>query len=228
MTLSGKTIMVTGAFGAAGRVLTSVLAAKGAHVAAVDATPAPASLPGCSMYGGVDLSSDDGAASVVQRIVAEAGGLDGLVNLAGGFTWQRIEGGTLDAWDGMYRTNLRTAVSCCKAALPHLLKSKAGRIVNVGALGAGKAAAGMGAYAASKAGVAKLTEALAEELKDRGVTVNAVLPSTLDTPRNRSDMPDADFSRWVSPAALAEVISFLLSDAAGAVTAALIPVPGRV
>ena len=104
----------------------------------------------------------------------------------------------------------------------------AGRIVNVGAMGAIKAAAGMGAYAASKAGVAKLTEALADELKDRGITVNAIMPSTLDTPRNRADMPQADFTRWVAPVEAAEVIAFLVSDAARAVTGALIPVAGRV
>jgi NAD(P)-dependent dehydrogenase (short-subunit alcohol dehydrogenase family) len=85
----------------------------------------------------------------------------------------------------------------------------------------------MGAYAAAKAGVAKLTEALADELKDRGVTVNALLPSTIDTPRNRLDMPKADFSRWVAPAAIGEVVAFLMSDSAGAVTGALIPVTGR-
>jgi NAD(P)-dependent dehydrogenase (short-subunit alcohol dehydrogenase family) len=113
-------------------------------------------------------------------------------------------------------------------ALPYLLQAGAGRIVNVGAMGAVKAAAGMGAYAASKAGVAKLTEALADELKDRGITVNAILPSTLDTPKNRLDMPRADFTRWVTPAEAAEVIAFLVSDAARAVTGALIPVVGRV
>jgi NAD(P)-dependent dehydrogenase (short-subunit alcohol dehydrogenase family) len=98
----------------------------------------------------------------------------------------------------------------------------------VGALGAVKAAAGMGAYAASKAGVAKLTEALAEELKDRRITVNAILPNILDTPKNRLDNPKADFTRWVTPAEAAEVIAFLVSDAAGAVTGALIPIVGRV
>jgi NAD(P)-dependent dehydrogenase (short-subunit alcohol dehydrogenase family) len=124
--------------------------------------------------------------------------------------------------------NLRTAVACCKAALPYLMKSGHGRIINIGALGAVKAGAGMGPYAAAKAGVAKLTEALADELKDRGVTVNALLPSILDTPRNRLDMPTADFSRWVAPAAVGEIIAFLISDSAGAVTGALIPVAGRV
>ena len=86
----------------------------------------------------------------------------------------------------------------------------------------------MGAYAASKSGVARLTEALAEELKDRGITVNAILPSTIDTAANRADMPKADFSRWVTPAQLSDVIVFLLSDRASAVTGALLPVMGRV
>jgi len=107
------------------------------------------------------------------------------------------------------------------------LQSGGGRIVNVGAMAAMKAAAGMGAYAASKAGVAQLTEALADELKDQRITVNAVLPSTLDTPKNRLDMPQADFTRWVTPAQAAEVIAFLVSDKASAVTGALIPLTGR-
>ena len=85
----------------------------------------------------------------------------------------------------------------------------------------------MGAYTASKAGVQKLTESLADELKDRGITVNAILPGTIDTPRNRSDMPDADFSRWVTPDAIADVVLYLASDNAQAVTGAAIPVFGR-
>jgi NAD(P)-dependent dehydrogenase (short-subunit alcohol dehydrogenase family) len=162
-------------------------------------------------------------------VVKEAGRLDGLINVAGGFHWETLAGGTLDSWDSMYRINLRTAVVSCQAALPYLLqRGGGGRIVNVGAMGAVKASAGMGAYAASKAGVAKLTEALADELKDRGITVNAILPSILDTPKNRVDMPQADFTRWVAPVEAAEVIAFLVSDEARAVTGALIPVVGRV
>ncbi len=210
--LSGKVIAVTGAAGALGAAVAQVLSGSGARVAPL---------------GGLDLADEAAAAAAIDQIVKSAGRLDGLVNLAGGFRFEKLEGGTLETWDSMYRMNLRTAVCCCKAALPHLLKSGSARIVNVGALGAVKAGAGMGAYAASKAGVAKLTEALAEELKDRGVTVNAVLPSTLDTARNRADMPTADFSRWVSLQAMGEVIAFLLSESAGVVTGALIPVAGR-
>ncbi|MNI55234.1 3-oxoacyl-[acyl-carrier-protein] reductase FabG [compost metagenome] len=113
-------------------------------------------------------------------------------------------------------------------AAAHALISSKGAIVNVGAAAATRAALGMGAYAASKAGVARLTEAFAEELKDQDVRVNAVLPSILDTPANRADMGDADAHRWVKPEALAEVIVFLLSDAADAITGATLPVTGRV
>ena len=128
----------------------------------------------------------------------------------------------------MFAINLKTALNASRAALPYLLESGAGRIVNVGAQAAVHAPEGMGAYAASKAAVHRLTESLADELKLRGVTVNAVLPSIIDTPVNRADMPKADFSRWVSPADLAAVLLFLASDEARAVTGALIPVTGKV
>ena len=128
----------------------------------------------------------------------------------------------------LYAMNVKTAANASRAALPWLRKSAAGRIVNVGAMGAVKSAAGMGAYGASKAGVHRLTESLAEELKGEGITVNAVLPSIIDTPANRADMPDADFSAWVSPADLAKVMLFLASPDGRAVTGALLPVTGRV
>ena len=123
------------------------------------------------------------------------------------------------------RSTATFAVS--RAAQPALTDSGSGRIVNVGALGAQSAAAGMGPYAASKAGVHRLTEALAQELKGR-VCVNAVLPSIIDTPQNRADMPGSDPSRWVSPEELAGVMLFLGSEAASGVTGALVPVSGRV
>jgi NAD(P)-dependent dehydrogenase (short-subunit alcohol dehydrogenase family) len=228
--LSGKVLAITGGFGVLGQAVAATMAGYGARLALLDHAPAPTTgqPPGALLYGGIDLAQEETARSTMERVVKEAGRLDGLVNIAGGFRWEKLELGALDSWDFMYRLNLRTAVVSCKAALPHLLRAGNARIVNIGAMGAIKAAAGMGAYAASKAGVAKLTEALADELKDRGVTVNAILPSILDTPKNRVDMPDADYSRWVTPDAVAEVIAFLVSDAARAVTGALIPVAGRV
>jgi NAD(P)-dependent dehydrogenase (short-subunit alcohol dehydrogenase family) len=229
MNLSGKVLVVTGSAGILGQAVAATLGRYGAKLALLDhAKIASAEPAGAVHYGGVDLTKPDAARAVMERVVKEAGRLDGLINIAGGFQWEKLAGGTLDTWDSMYRLNLQTAVVSCQAALPYLKLAGGGRIVNVGAMGALKAAAGMGAYAASKAGVAKLTEALADELKDQGVTVNAILPSTLDTPKNRLDMPNADFTRWVTPAEAAEVIAFLVSEAARAVTGALIPVVGRV
>jgi NAD(P)-dependent dehydrogenase (short-subunit alcohol dehydrogenase family) len=228
--LSGKVIAVSGGFGVLGQAVAAILTGYGSTVASIDFAAAPTTGQAADghVYGGIDLADEESANSVMQRIAHDTGRLDGLINIAGGFHWEKLEGGALDTWDSLYRVNLRTAVVASKTALPYLLKSGKGRIVNIGAMGAIKAGPGMGPYAASKAGVAKLTEALAEELKDRGVTVNAILPSTIDTPRNRLDMPDADFSRWVAPSAIAEVVAFLVSDAAAAVTGALIPVAGRV
>jgi NAD(P)-dependent dehydrogenase (short-subunit alcohol dehydrogenase family) len=226
--LQGRVVAVTGAFGALGAAVAAQLRGFGATVAEVDYAPAPVGKTDELVLGGRDLADAKVATALMAQIVKSAGRLDGLVNIAGGFQWEKLEGGSLDTWDAMYRMNLRTCVSACDAALPHLVSSGHGRIVNIGALGAVKAGVGMAAYAASKAGVAKLTESLADELKDRGVTVNAILPSIIDTPRNRQDMPGSEFDRWVKPAALGEVIAFLLSDAAQVVTGALLPVAGRV
>jgi NAD(P)-dependent dehydrogenase (short-subunit alcohol dehydrogenase family) len=233
--LDSRIIVVTGGFGALGRAVAERLVAEGARVALLDRAPAPDALPaggqpGLALaLGGVELSQEAACQAAYARVAEALGAVDGVVNVAGGFTWETVEGGALASWDRMYETNVRTAVASCRAALPHLLaRGGGGRIVNVGAAAAQKAGIGMGAYSASKAGVARLTEALAEELKDRAITVNAVLPSIIDTPANRADMPDADFSRWVAPHKLAAVIAFLLSDEASALTGACIPVNGRV
>jgi NAD(P)-dependent dehydrogenase (short-subunit alcohol dehydrogenase family) len=230
MNLSGKILVVTGADGALGQAAAATLSGYGAKLALITRSgTTPGTLPaGSRHYGGVDLTLEPAVRAAMERIADDAGRLDGLINIAGGFRFEKISEGAIDSWDTMYKLNLRTAVISCQAALPYLLKSGSGRIVNVGAMGAQKAAAGMGPYAASKAGVAQLTEALADELKDRGITVNAILPSTLDTPKNRVDMPKADFKRWVTLSEAAEVIAFLVSDKASAVTGALIPVAGRV
>ncbi len=229
--LSGKAVAVTGAFGSLGAAVARALSQAGAHIALIDQSAAPrrdAALPEGLRLGGVDLSSADAAAATFAAIGQQLGRLDGLVNVAGTFRWEKIESGSTDTWDLLYAVNLRTAVNASRAALPYLLQQSESRIVNVGAGAAAKAGAGMGAYAASKSGVARLTEALADEFKDRGLTANAVLPSIIDTPANRADMPKADFSRWVKAEQIADVIVFLLSSRASGITGALIPVPGRV
>jgi NAD(P)-dependent dehydrogenase (short-subunit alcohol dehydrogenase family) len=228
LSLQDRKIVVTGGLGALGRAVVAELAARGAQVAVLDRAPAAEVAGAALVSGGIVMSDVAQAGAALQGAADKLGGIDALVNVAGGFRWETLADGQVDSWDLLYEMNLRTAVVACQQALPFLLAQPAGRIVNVGALGALKAGMGMGAYAASKAGVARLTEALAEELKDKGVTVNAVLPSIIDTPNNRADMPDADTSRWVTPAALARVIAFLLSDDGTPITGACIPVAGRV
>jgi len=227
--LQDRVIVVTGGFGVLGRALAGVLGEQGARVALVDRAPALAGMPHSDsvlVLGGVDLAAAGAVQACFARIVQRWQRIDGLVNVAGGFAWETLAEGSLETWDRLYAMNLRSAVAASQAALPSL--GPGGRIVNVGAMAALKAAGGMGAYAASKAGVMRFTEALAEELKDRRITVNAVLPSIIDTPANRADMPSADFDRWVTPQALSRVVAFLLSDEAAPVTGACVPVAGRV
>jgi NAD(P)-dependent dehydrogenase (short-subunit alcohol dehydrogenase family) len=226
--MDGKVVVVTGALGALGRVVAETALARGARVAGIDhaASQIPATANRFEL-GGVDLSDAAQAKTAIDAVAAHFGRLDALINIAGGFAFEAVAEGDPKTWQRMYALNVLTALNASRSAISYLSSSGAGRIVNVGAMGALQAGAGMGAYAASKAGVHRLTEALAAEWKGR-ITVNAVLPSTIDTPANRAGMPKADFAKWVTPGELAEVILFLTSDAASAVTGALIPVSGRV
>lgn len=223
--MQGKVVVITGGFGGLGRAAGAIAREMGATTALIDYAPAPAGSDGI-VFGGVDLTNAQAAAAAVKAARDAAGRIDALFNIAGGFTWSTVADSALDTWEKMFSINTKTAVNASKAALPFLIEAK-GAIVNVGANGALKAGAGFGPYAASKQAVHKLTEAMAEELKGK-VRVNAVLPSTLDTPANRKDMPNADFSAWVKPDDLARVMLFLASDGARDVTGALIPVIGRV
>lgn len=226
--MNGRVLVITGALGALGKVVTATALSRGARVAGVDYAVSQAPLTHERIeLGGVDLSDAVQASKAVDAAAAHFGRLDALINIAGGFAYEKVADGDSKAWQRMYAMNVLTALNTSRAALPYLSKSAAGRIVNIGAMGAMQASSGMGPYAASKAGVHRLTEALASEWKSK-ITVNAVLPSIIDTEANRATMPTADFSKWVQPRELAEVILFLVSDAASAVTGALIPVLGRV
>jgi NAD(P)-dependent dehydrogenase (short-subunit alcohol dehydrogenase family) len=231
---SGRVAVITGGFGALGQVAAAAAVEHGFSAAVLGhSTSPPAGLPeklgpNALVLGSVDLADEAAATTAMAAVTSRFGRIDVLLNIAGGFRWIKIADSHSADLERMFRMNVQTTVNAVRAALPALKASSAGRIVNVGALSAEKAAAGMGPYAASKAAVHRLTEALAEELKDAGVTVNAVLPSTIDTAQNRADMPKADFSRWVAPADLAEVMLFLASEKARAVTGALIAVRGRV
>lgn len=228
-----STVVITGAYGALGSAAARAFGRAGARLGLIDVLPPSAEISaefgGAQhlLLGGADTANLEATRKAMAAIAMRFGGIDVLVNIAGGFRWEKVEDGDVATWDTLYAMNLRSAVVSCKCALPAMIERGRGRIINIGAGAAAKAGLGMGAYTASKAGVQRLTEALAEELKDRNITVNAILPGIIDTPRNRLDMPDADFSRWVTPDALAKVLLFLASDDAAAITGASIPVFGR-
>lgn len=209
-------IIVAGGLGTLGRAVVAELAAHGHRVAVVDLAHGTLDASAV-MLGGVDLTDPNAVDAAYAKAAADLGGIDGLVNLTGGFLWETIADGAPESWDRMYQMNLRSAAVSCRAILAHL-DGRGGAIVNVGAAAAAPAGIGMAPYAASKAGVIALTESLADELRSKGVRVNAILPTIIDTPVNRKDMPDADASAWVSPTAAARVVAFLLSDASAAVT----------
>lgn len=223
-----RTLVVTGGHGILGQAVIKAAIAEGHNIASIDHASGH-EVPDDRVLeiGGVDLTAAEAAAMAIEQVVERFGRLDVLMNIAGGFVWQTVDDAQ-PTWDRMFDLNLTTALNASRAALPHLKTSPDGRIVNVGSAAALKAGAGMGAYAASKSAVHSLTQALAEEIKSSSVTVNAVLPSILDTPANRTEMPDADPTTWVAPGDLAAVMLFLASPAARAVTGALIPVTGRV
>jgi NAD(P)-dependent dehydrogenase (short-subunit alcohol dehydrogenase family) len=221
MQLSGKTMVVTGGAGVLGQAVAEVAKAKGAQVVLLDVLADFHSELGDTYT--VDLTDADSVA----RCFTQIGEFDVLANIAGGFDMGPTVYATDDQmWDMLFEINVTTLRRVLSVAVPALVAGGGGSIVNVGALGALKGAANMGAYIAAKSTVMRLTEALSEEVKSQGVNVNAVLPSLIDTPRNRADMPDADFATWVDPKDLASVVCFLASDAARAVHGALVPVSG--
>ena len=223
MDLTGKRVIVTGAAGVLGQAVAAKCVALGASVVLLDLVEDFA-----SELGGVHcVDLTDRAA--VERCMGDIGDFDAVCNIAGGFDMgPQVDEIDDQHWDALFDINVTTLRNMLRATLPCLVGRGRGSVVNVGALGALSGQAAMGAYTAAKSVVMRLTEAAAQEVRRKGVNVNAVLPSLIDTPRNRADMPDANHVNWVSPDNLANVICFLASDAAVEIHGALLPVSGRV
>lgn len=232
MNFENKTVLVTGAAGNLGQAVAAAFAAQGARLVllerSVDSLQAVFGEAGEQrLYVAADLLDGPQVAAALAAAVQRFGRIDVLCNLAGGFRMGDAVHETADStWDFLMDINARTLLNMAKSVVPHMLENGGGKIVNIGAFGAQRGAAKMGAYCAAKSSVIRLTEAMAAELREKNINVNCVLPTVIDTPENRAAMPDADPSRWVAPADLANVVVFLASDAARAVHGAALPVTG--
>ncbi len=232
MTASARTVLVTGAAGNLGQAVAQAFAAQGDHLVLVDlknealAQAFGAETPS-RLFVAANLLDVAQAQAVVDAALQRFGRIDVLCNIAGGFRMgEAVHETSEKTWNFLFDLNVRTVLHMAQVVVPAMLAAGGGKIVNVGAFSAQRGVARMGAYTASKATVIRLTEAMAAELREKNINVNCVLPTIIDTPQNRADMPDADPARWVAPADLAGVIAFLASDAARAVHGAALPVTG--
>lgn len=233
MDFSNKTVIITGAAGNLGAALAHAFGHRSADLVLVDRNVerlqtkyGPETRR--QRYAAADLTRETDTRAVVRQALAWFTHVDVLCNVAGAFAAGSPVHETTDAtFERMFDANVRSMLNMSRAVVPVMLTQQSGAIVNVSAYAAQKGVAGMGAYCASKAMVLRLSEAMAAELRDANIRVNCVMPTTLDTPANRADMPDADAAKWVAPADLAETIVFLASNEANAVQGAALPVTGR-
>ena len=228
-TLDGRVAIVTGAAGTLGRASVQRFMECGAMTIAIARTNAQLeTIPTTTGQMACDLTDEHSVQATFAEIIATHGRIDSLANVAGGFAMgPRVEDASANDWMAMLRINAVTAWLACKHALPAMRAADFGRIVNIGARAVRKPGARMAPYCVSKAAVVALTEVLALECADTGITANCILPGTIDTPRNRADMPDADPSRWVPPEDLAAAIVHLADPASRSINGAIIPIYGR-
>lgn len=230
MSFNDKVVIVTGAAGNLGSAVAQAFAAQGAKVALVDIDRARLQQvhgddSDTQLLVATDLRDSAKTAAAVQSVLSRWNRVDVLANIAGGFAMgDRVHEASDETWQLLFDLNVRTMLNMSRAVVPAMLKAGSGRIINVGANGALRGGALMGAYAATKASVIRLTESMSAELAKDGIGVNCVLPTIIDTPQNRDAMPGADTSGWVTPASLADVVSFLASDAARSIHGASLPV----
>jgi NAD(P)-dependent dehydrogenase (short-subunit alcohol dehydrogenase family) len=233
---SGKVVMVTGAAGALGSVVARTFYHAGANLVCVDLDrdglkrifEGVSISPHNYLIESIDLTDPDEVNASVEKAIRRFGKIDVLVNTVGGFrSGKPVQETPLEEWDFLMNLNARSVLVSIREVIPHMLEQGNGAIVNIGARPGLKGAAKMVAYSASKSAVIRLTESVSAEVKNSGIRVNCLLPGTIDTPQNRMDMPEADFSTWVKPESLAIVILFLSSDQARDIHGVALPVYGR-
>jgi NAD(P)-dependent dehydrogenase (short-subunit alcohol dehydrogenase family) len=223
MKLKDKVVLIAGGAGALGRTVTPAFAEAGARVIIVERNPPPDQV---SMGNAMEADVTDEAAvrRLVNEVIRTAGRLDVLVNLVGGFAMGRLMDTDVSLWQRMLTMNVTSAFLLSKAVLPHMVERGTGRILHVAAWAAVEPFPGAAAYLIAKSSLLALIRVSALELKGSGVTVNGVLPTTIDTPANRASMPQTDPSTWTKPESIAETLLFLASDEAGQINGAMIPI----
>jgi NAD(P)-dependent dehydrogenase (short-subunit alcohol dehydrogenase family) len=218
-----QVVIVTGAAGALGKAVASHFLAGGAKIAQLDVV----AIDNGRYADTCDLTDHQACKDAVTAVLGRFGRIDILANIAGGFAMgETVHETSQDTWNFMMGLNAESVLNMARAVMPLMINQGRGKVVNVGARAGLRGAPNMAAYSASKSVVIRLTESLAEEVKAHGVNVNCVMPSIIDTARNRQDMPDANFDEWVTPDALARVIGFLASGAADPIHGAAVPVEG--
>ena len=221
MEMKEKVVLITGGGGQLGQTVVPAFVAAGASIVLGDLNPVK--MPGVTALK-ADFTDQTQVQSLVDEVIRSSGRLDALINLVGGFATGRVVETEVSLWQRMLSMNLTSAFLLSQAVLPSMLQRGQGRIVHVAARAALEPFPGAAAYIVSKAGLIGLIRTLSSELEGSGVTVNAVLPSTIDTPANRKAMPGADPSKWARPDSIARALTFLASDAASQISGALIPV----
>ena len=234
--MKNKVTIITGAVGNLGNATARRFQQAGAKTVLVDRSPERvrqmfpdvADSKDHLLAGGIDLSNPESLVQLMEQVLKQFGRVDALVNTVRGYRGGKpVHEADLADWDFLFNVNVRTTLLCCRAAIPQMLKQQRGTIINVASRDGLNGSAGYAAYSASKSAVLRLTESLAAELKTSNINVNCIMPGTIDTPQNRVAIPNGEYSKWVEPAAIADVLLFLVSDASRAINGAAIPVYGK-
>src|ERR1700758_4703186 len=227
--MKGKVVLVTGANGGLGTYVTQAFLDAGATVVGTSRKLQQSDVNNPNFTAlQAEISTREGAQTLVDQVMARVGKLDVLAPTVGGFARCQSIADTDDAtFQRMFDLNLNCVFHILRATVPPLRKTGNGRIIAIGSRAALEPGAGMGAYSASKAAMVALLKTVALENKDAGLTANVILPGTMDTPANRQAIPNADVSKWVQPATVAELVVWLASEAGKDVNGSVIPVYGK-